>query len=203
MRSMIKFIASILSIHSLAFSLKISKPFSFSKYHGLGNDFILVDNTKDHLPLLTPQDGIKLCDRNFGIGADGVIFALPGINGCDYTMRIYNSDGSEPQMCGNGIRCLAKYIYDEIEINKSHSDVEERSYNIWTNAGKIIPKLTSTGAITVDMGEPIFHPDKIPTLLAATTSSNQVVKSPLDVDGTIFEATSVSMGNPHVVRYTS
>jgi diaminopimelate epimerase len=82
----------------------------FSKYHGLGNDFILVDNRNQVNPLLTPQQAIAWCDRHFGMGADGVIFALPGQNGTDYTMRIFNSDGSEPEMCGNGIRCMAKFL---------------------------------------------------------------------------------------------
>ncbi|MBN3895579.1 MAG: diaminopimelate epimerase, partial [Nostoc sp. NOS(2021)] len=84
----------------------------FTKYHGLGNDFILIDNRSSSLPVLTPEQAIKLCDRHFGIGADGVIFALPGENGTDYTMRIFNSDGSEPEMCGNGIRCLAGFLAD-------------------------------------------------------------------------------------------
>ncbi|MGL4500965.1 MAG: diaminopimelate epimerase, partial [Planktothrix sp.] len=83
---------------------------TFTKYHGLGNDFILIDNRHQSEPLITPEQAIELCDRNFGIGADGVIFALAGTSNTDYTMRIFNSDGSEPQMCGNGIRCLAKFI---------------------------------------------------------------------------------------------
>jgi len=78
----------------------------FSKYHGLGNDFILIDNRQSDQPLVTPQEAVQMCDRHFGIGADGVIFVLPSQNYCDYTMRIFNSDGSEPEMCGNGIRCL-------------------------------------------------------------------------------------------------
>ena len=78
---------------------------AFTKYHGLGNDFILIDNRDSVEPLITPEQAIKLCDRHFGIGADGVIFALPGQKGADYTMRIFNNDGSEPEMCGNGIRC--------------------------------------------------------------------------------------------------
>ncbi|KAJ6303455.1 hypothetical protein OIU77_017353 [Salix suchowensis] len=81
-----------------------SRYLHFVKYHGLGNDFILVDNRDSSEPKITPEQAAKLCDRNFGIGADGVIFALPGINGTDYTMRIFNSDGSEPEMCGNGIQ---------------------------------------------------------------------------------------------------
>ncbi|MDD1416746.1 diaminopimelate epimerase, partial [Dolichospermum sp. ST_con] len=75
----------------------------FTKYHGLGNDFILIDNRSSLTPVLTPAQAVQWCDRHFGIGADGVIFALPGQNGTDYTMRIFNSDGSEPEMCGNGI----------------------------------------------------------------------------------------------------
>ncbi|MEL6224923.1 MAG: diaminopimelate epimerase, partial [Cyanobacteria bacterium J06627_8] len=82
----------------------------FAKYHGLGNDFILVDNRTSDTPKLTPDDAIQWCDRHFGIGADGVIFVLPSKGDTDYTMRIYNSDGSEPEMCGNGIRCLAQFI---------------------------------------------------------------------------------------------
>jgi diaminopimelate epimerase len=87
-------------------------PIEFTKYHGLGNDFILIDNRHSCEPVITAEQAVLLCDRHFGIGADGVIFALPGQNGTDYTMRIFNSDGSEPEMCGNGIRCLAKFIAD-------------------------------------------------------------------------------------------
>ena len=72
----------------------------FAKYQGLGNDFILINNLQSTTPVYSPEQAVRLCDRNFGIGADGVIFVLPGKDGCDYTMRIYNSDGSEPQMCG-------------------------------------------------------------------------------------------------------
>jgi diaminopimelate epimerase len=82
----------------------------FTKYQGLGNDFILLDNRQQDTPLVTPEQAIQLCDRHFGIGADGVIFALPGQDGTDYTMRIFNSDGSEPEMCGNGIRCMARFL---------------------------------------------------------------------------------------------
>ena len=93
----------------------------FSKYHGLGNDFILVDDRAASAPSISPSQAMALCDRNFGVGGDGVIFVLPGegVQGVDargdYTMRIYNSDGSEPEMCGNGIRCMARYITSELE----------------------------------------------------------------------------------------
>lgn len=85
----------------------------FAKYEGLGNDFILIDDRDKTDPSLTPQESEKLCNRNFGIGGDGVIFALkPPSDDFDFTMRIYNSDGSEPEMCGNGIRCFAQFLKD-------------------------------------------------------------------------------------------
>ena len=85
----------------------------FAKYEGLGNDFILVDDRDKMEPSLSPEQSAKLCNRNFGIGGDGVIFALkPPCDDYDFTMRIYNSDGSEPEMCGNGIRCFAQFLKD-------------------------------------------------------------------------------------------
>jgi diaminopimelate epimerase len=85
----------------------------FAKYEGLGNDFILVDDRDKEAPSLTPEQSAKLCNRNFGIGGDGVIFALkPSSDDFDFKMRIYNSDGSEPEMCGNGIRCFAQFLHD-------------------------------------------------------------------------------------------
>jgi diaminopimelate epimerase len=92
----------------------------FAKYEGLGNDFILVDDRDKTAPSLTPEQSAKLCHRNFGIGGDGVIFALkPPSDQFDFTMRIYNSDGSEPEMCGNGIRCFAKFLQDLGEDGKN------------------------------------------------------------------------------------
>jgi diaminopimelate epimerase len=89
----------------------------FVKYQGLGNDFILVhlnDYSADSKlsEYMTGEEAQRICNRNYGVGADGIIFALPGSNGCDYNMRMYNSDGTEPQMCGNGIRCMAKFLQD-------------------------------------------------------------------------------------------
>lgn len=91
----------------------------FAKYEGLGNDFILIDDRDKNEPSLTPEQSAKLCHRNFGIGGDGVIFALqPPDSEYDFTMRIYNSDGSEPEMCGNGIRCFAQFLKDLGEDGK-------------------------------------------------------------------------------------
>ena len=167
----------------------------FVKYQGLGNDFILVDNTKSSTPKFTPEDAVKMCNRNFGIGGDGLIFALPGENGCDYTMRIYNSDGTEPQMCGNGIRCMARFIKDEVEKKSAGSTA---TYTIWTNAGKIIPKISVDGSITVDMGKPILQSELVPTTLAAT-KDGMAVDAVIEAAGVQFKTTCVSMGNPHSV----
>eukprot|EP00600_Ochromonadales_sp_CCMP1393_P009635 CAMPEP_0174956128 /NCGR_PEP_ID=MMETSP0004_2-20121128/1358_1 /TAXON_ID=420556 /ORGANISM="Ochromonas sp., Strain CCMP1393" /LENGTH=302 /DNA_ID=CAMNT_0016204119 /DNA_START=187 /DNA_END=1095 /DNA_ORIENTATION=- len=176
---------------------------SFVKYQGLGNDFILVDNRGASEPLYTPDQAIKLCNRNFGIGGDGLIFAMPGTNECQYTMRIYNSDGSEPEMCGNGIRCMAKFL--ELLEDKPGA---EHEYTIWTGAGVITPKITADGSITVDMGEPILTPEQVPTTLQATDSSGlptgsgpAAVDASMVVDGITYQTTAVSMGNPHSIMF--
>lgn len=166
----------------------------FSKYQGLGNDFILIDNRHTAKPIITPEQAIAICDRHFGIGGDGVIFALPGKADTDYTMRIYNSDGSEPEMCGNGIRCLAKFIADlegNTEVNKS--------YKIDTLAGLIVPKLEENGDVTVDMGEPELTASKIPTTL--TGVEGKVIAQPLKVAERTWLVTTVSMGNPHCITF--
>jgi len=92
--------------------VRLPSRLSFHKYQGLGNDFILVDNRHQPQPCLTPEEAVALCNRRFGVGADGVIFLLPGQEGADFSMRLFNSDGSEAEMCGNGIRCLARFLQD-------------------------------------------------------------------------------------------
>jgi diaminopimelate epimerase len=166
----------------------------FSKYQGLGNDFILIDNRHAVEPIITPEQAIAMCDRHFGIGADGVIFALPGKANIDYTMRIYNSDGSEPEMCGNGIRCLAKFI----AALEGNTDVH-KSYQIDTLAGLIVPKLESNGEVTVDMGEPELSAPKIPTTLDG--GEGKVIAQPLEVGDRSWSVTAVSMGNPHCITF--
>jgi diaminopimelate epimerase len=175
----------------------------FSKYHGLGNDFVLLDNRHQSEPLLTPEQAVQWCDRHFGIGADGVIFALPGQDGTDYTMRIYNSDGSEPEMCGNGIRCMAKFVAD-LEIGSRESgglgsgnSPAQDIYRIHTLAGVITPKLAANGQVTVDMGEPRLLAAEIPTTL--TAADQKVIDQPLEVAGQSWRVTCVSMGNPHCI----
>ena len=164
----------------------------FAKYHGLGNDFILIDNRSSSEPLVTPEQAVLLCDRHFGIGADGVIFALPGQEGTNYTMRIFNSDGSEPEMCGNGIRCLAQFVA-ELEANKSQVE-----YRIHTLAGVITPQIISDGQVKVDMGMPKLLASEIPTTLSP---DEKVIAQPLEVAGQSWSVTCVSMGNPHCITF--
>lgn len=165
---------------------------AFVKYHGLGNDFILIDNRQSVDPVLTPEQAVRWCDRHFGIGADGVIFVLPGQAGSDYTMRIFNSDGSEPEMCGNGIRCFAKFV----------ADLEGKpiaTYQVHTLAGMMTPELRADGQVTVDMGLPRLLAAEIPTTLAAP--DHKVVDVPLEVAGQTWQVTGVSMGNPHCITF--
>lgn len=166
----------------------------FTKYHGLGNDFILIDNRSSSEPVITQEQAIKLCDRHFGIGADGVIFALPGENGTDYTMRIFNSDGSEPEMCGNGIRCLAAFLAD-LEGDAKKSD----KYRIHTLGGVMTPQLMSDGQVKVDMGIPKLLAGEIPTTI--NPANEKVINQPLEVAGKTWDVTCVSMGNPHCITF--
>lgn len=165
----------------------------FTKYHGLGNDFILIDNRAHTQPIVTPEQAVQLCDRHFGIGADGVIFALPGQDGTDYTMRIFNSDGSEPEMCGNGIRCLALFL---AELEGVTAKTE---YRIHTLAGVITPKLEGEGKVKVDMGMPQLSAAQIPTTL--TPADEKVINTPLEVAGQSWQVSCVSMGNPHCITF--
>ena len=165
----------------------------FTKYHGLGNDFILIDNRADTQPIITSEQAVQLCARHFGIGADGVIFALPGEDAGDYTMRIFNSDGSEPEMCGNGIRCLAQFIAD-LEGAEAKSE-----YRIHTLAGVMIPRLEGEGKVKVDMGMPQLLAAQIPTTLAQ--AEQKVIAVPMQVAGQSWEVTCVSMGNPHCITF--
>ncbi|MEO0825734.1 MAG: diaminopimelate epimerase [Cyanobacteria bacterium J06639_16] len=171
---------------------------AFTKYHGLGNDFILIDNRQQPDPKITPEDAIRICDRHFGIGADGVIFALPGQDGTNYTMRIFNSDGSEPEMCGNGIRCLAQFIA-ALETADGHAPSPPRAYPVHTLGGVMTPTLQPDGQVTVDMGEPRLLAGEIPTTLSST--DDKVVAQPLEVAGQTWSITCVSMGNPHCITF--
>jgi diaminopimelate epimerase len=166
---------------------------TFTKYQGLGNDFILIDNRNTPELYLTPEQAVQWCDRHFGVGADGVIFALPAQADADYTMRIFNADGSEPEMCGNGIRCLAKFLA-ELTATSAPS-----TYRIQTLAGVMSPQLRPDGQVTVDMGVPRLLAAEIPTTLCA--AEQKVLDQPLVVAGRTWLVTVVSMGNPHCITF--
>ncbi len=167
----------------------------FSKYQGLGNDFLLFDgrdlSEPDQAFGLTPEIVQRLCDRRFGVGGDGVILALPPREGGELRMRIFNADGSEPEMCGNGIRCLARFLAD------SDGDEVGRQWQVETLAGRIVPELSGDGGILVDMGPPFLAPAAIPTTL--DVGSAGLPQGELEVDGTVFRVAAAGMGNPHVV----
>ena len=172
---------------------------AFVKYHGLGNDFILIDNRHSSEPCLTPEQAVVWCDRHFGIGADGVIFALPGQPipeeaDTDYTMRIFNSDGSEPEMCGNGIRCMARFV-----AALEGQTEAGRAYRIQTLAGVIVPKLEAGGRVTVDMGSPRLLASEIPTTLVSP--GEKVINQALQIAEKSWDVTCVNMGNPHCITF--
>ena len=168
---------------------------AFSKYQGLGNDFLILEGRANQLAanIVDPDPAWirALCDRRFGVGGDGVILALPPQQSGDLRMRIFNADGSEAEMCGNGIRCLARFLAD------SDGDAPGRCWAVETPAGLIKPELQSDGQIKVDMGAPFLRPDEIPTTL--DVGADRLPQGPLSLDGVSVDVASVGMGNPHVV----
>jgi len=167
----------------------------FSKYQGLGNDFLMLDGrdapSTEFCFALTPERIQRLCDRRFGVGADGVILALPPREGGELRMRIFNADGTEPEMCGNGIRCLARFLAD------SDGDLPGRQWQIETLAGPIVPLLEEGGTIRVDMGIPLLEPEAVPTTLAIGPAG--LPQGELEVAGERLAVAAAGMGNPHVV----
>ncbi|MCH5184101.1 MAG: diaminopimelate epimerase [Oscillospiraceae bacterium] len=164
----------------------------FTKMHGCGNDYVYIstfDQTiNDHAELTK-----KLSDRRFGIGGDGVIFVCPS-DIADAKMRIFNMDGSEAQMCGNGIRCVAKFLYDEGIARKEVLRIDTLSgvkeVHLHLDGGEV------TG-VTVDMGKAVLDPAKLPVLL----DGSAVIDRPVEIGGKAYRITCVSMGNPHCVLF--
>lgn len=169
---------------------------AFRKYHGIGNDFVLVDNRTQRKPLFTADQSVAICDRNTGVGADGVIFLLPpNKRTSDFAMRLYNSDGTEPEMCGNGIRCLAKFAHD-LRLDSATPG----KFVIDTGAGVIVPEIDEGSAqVKVDMGVPIIVPKDVPTKL--DTSEATGYEAVLNVAGRDWTFSCVSMGNPHAITF--
>ncbi len=169
----------------------------FTKMHGAGNDYVYVNGFEEQLPEDVTELAIAISDRRFGVGSDGLILILPSTVG-DARMRMFNADGSESAMCGNGIRCVAKYVYD-------HNISRRESLKIETGAGVLSLELQVQNGLVdqvrVDMGEPILKPDRIPTTLACDQPVEQVVNYPIVFDGHRLFATCVSMGNPHCIIF--
>jgi diaminopimelate epimerase len=161
---------------------------NFIKMEGLGNDFIITHDVKEKDISSLQNQIVKLCDRRKGIGADGVIFVLES-SVCDYKMRIFNSDGSEAEMCGNGIRCFAIYV-NLLDLNSSPK------LTIETPAGKKTTEVVGNNRVTVNMGVPVLDAEKIPVIDTGRVSMKQLL-----VDNREFAITCVSMGNPHAVIY--
>jgi diaminopimelate epimerase len=163
----------------------------FHKYHGLGNDFIVLEDFDGQAPK-TPDFAIGLCHRRFGIGADGILY-ISGSEKADASMKVLNSDGSEAEMCGNGIRCVAKHLFDMGRVSKKNMRIETlagiKEIECEVEAGQVTN-------VTVAMGAPSLECETIPM-----KCYGQFVSLPLDVDGRIIVGTAVSMGNPHFVVF--
>lgn len=167
----------------------------FSKWHGQGNDFVIVNGFQEKLNDYK-QAAIAVCDRHFGIGADGLVILLPPTTaGADFRIRIFNSDGSEAEMCGNATRCIARYVYE-------NGLSEKTSLTLETLAGLIKPEIIFDGGqvktICVDMGEPRLLRSEIPVTGEA---DSRAVSIPLEAAGAVYSITCVSMGNPHCVIF--
>ena len=164
----------------------------FTKMEGLGNDYVYINCFQEKVE--NPGElAIRYSNRHFGIGSDGVILIKPS-EIADCCMDMYNADGSRSEMCGNGIRCVGKYVYDYGLTDKTEISVE-------TLAGikylKLILKDGKVDLVTVDMGEPELQADKIPVALRL----DEVIDQPIQVGNTVYQMTCVSMGNPHAVVF--
>ncbi len=164
----------------------------FSKLHGAGNDFIVLDDRAGSLPPLEKL-ARQLCDRHFGIGADQVLVVRPS-QSADFRMDIYNADGGQVEMCANGIRAFYKYLRDRGLTQKDEIAVE-------TLGGTVRPRWLGPDRVRVDMGRPIFAPAKIPARLGS--GEGPVLDVPLEVGGETLRVNSLSMGNPHCVLFVS
>ena len=165
----------------------------FTKWQGCGNDFVLFDCLQDDIEDYASV-ARKVCDRHYGVGADGILVVLPS-DKADFRMRIFNIDGSEAEMCGNGIRCFARYLYD-------FGLTKETCFTVETGAGILVPEIVLEGGkvkgIKVDMGEPHLLGEEIPVV---GFDGAKVIDKSMSVDGQEYHFTAVSMGNPHCVIF--
>lgn len=164
----------------------------FTKMQGLGNDYVYVDCTKKKLENAS-EVAVKVSDRHFGIGSDGLIL-INASNVANFEMEMYNADGSRGEMCGNGIRCVAKYVYDYGLTDQTHISVETlggiKYLDLTVEEGRV-------RQVRVDMGRPMLCPAEIPVI----ANGESVIDMPIEVDGTEYRMTAVGMGNPHTVVF--
>jgi diaminopimelate epimerase len=164
--------------------------------HGIGNDYVYVDLFHETLPMPPEKLAPLVADRHKGIGGDGLILIGPSEK-ADARMRMFNADGSEAEMCGNGLRCVAKFVFD-------HGIAKKSALSLETGAGVLDVTLETQDdrvrRVKVNMGVPRLEPAKVPTTLAAT-KNGAVVDAPFEIDGKTFAVTCVSMGNPHCVIF--
>ena len=164
----------------------------FTKMQGLGNDYVYVDCTKKKLENAS-EVAVKVSDRHFGIGSDGLIL-INASSVADFEMEMYNADGSRGEMCGNGIRCVAKYVYDYGLTDQTHISVETlggiKYLDLTVKEGRV-------RQVRVDMGRPMLCPSEIPVI----ANGESVIDMPIEVDGTEYRMTAVGMGNPHTVVF--
>ena len=164
----------------------------FTKMEGLGNDYVYVNCFKEHVKN-SGELAIKISDRHFGVGSDGMILIKPSEK-ADFTMDMYNADGTQAEMCGNGIRCVGKYVYDYGLTDKTSISVETlagiKYLDLKVENGKV-------SMVTVDMGSPIMNAADVPV----KSDKGQVVNERITVDGVDYYMTCVSMGNPHAVMF--
>lgn len=163
---------------------------NFTKMQGLGNDFVILDFEEYNKTGKTPSElALKLCSRKFSIGADGLIIVNPKSSDTDIAWIFYNSDGTMAQMCGNGMRCFAKYVTDKKLVNK-------KQFSVKTEAGIICPEILNNGEVKVNMNLPILEPEKIPF------ANKKNLDFDLKVSDRTFNINAVSMGNPHCIIFT-
>jgi diaminopimelate epimerase len=167
----------------------------FTKMHGLGNDFVMVDGFSESVPEESYGPLARFtCDRHFGIGADGLVFMLPSRT-ADFRMRIYNADGSEADQCGNAIRCVGKYLYDYGLTRRTAVTIETKRelcpLELRVRDGEVV-------SVRVDMGEPRFRRGDVPM---AGAPDSEAVDEPLQVDGETLAVTGVAVGNPNCVTF--
>ncbi|MDD6491218.1 MAG: diaminopimelate epimerase [Firmicutes bacterium] len=166
----------------------------FTKMHGCGNDYIYVDGAREQISQDEKPEIVKrLSDRHFGIGGDGVIFINPSTE-ADFEMEMYNADGSRAEMCGNGIRCVAKFVYDKGLTDKTSISIiscgKIKYLDLTVEDGKV-------STVKVNMGSPIIKATDIPVI----SEREEVIAEPIEVEGKTYKMTCVSMGNPHAVIF--